>query len=90
MTLCHILISQLERGLRIPSLMSTFLVCCLDKLIPLFLYPKFQDHDKTNIFFLFYLQAVVVGYEPSKSNHSLTGALWVKMACGKQFKVGSG
>lgn len=35
-------------------------------------------------------EAVVVGYEPSKSNHSLTGALWVKMACGKQFKVGSG
>lgn len=35
-------------------------------------------------------EAIVVGYEPSKSNPGLTGALWVKMANGKQFKVGSG
>ena len=35
-------------------------------------------------------QAVVIGYEPSKSNPGLTGALWVKMANGKKFKVGSG
>lgn len=35
-------------------------------------------------------EAVVIGYEPSKSNPGLTGALWVKMANGKKFKVGSG
>ncbi|XP_052815309.1 uncharacterized protein LOC128242258 [Mya arenaria] len=35
-------------------------------------------------------EAIVIGYEPSKSNPGLTGALWVKMACGKKFKVGSG
>lgn len=35
-------------------------------------------------------EAIVIGYEPSKSNPGLTGALWVKMANGKQFKVGSG
>lgn len=35
-------------------------------------------------------EAVVFGYEPSKSNSHLTGALWVRMANGKEFKVGSG
>lgn len=35
-------------------------------------------------------EAIVIGYEPSKSNPGLTGALWVKMANGKKFKVGSG
>lgn len=35
-------------------------------------------------------EAVVIGYEASKSNPGLTGALWVQMACGKKFKVGSG
>lgn len=39
---------------------------------------------------LFLLQAIVIGHEPSKSNPGLTGALWVQMASGKKFKVGSG
>jgi len=32
----------------------------------------------------------VIGFEPSKSNSGLTGALWVQMANGRKFKVGSG
>ncbi|KAL4235333.1 hypothetical protein ACF0H5_006968 [Mactra antiquata] len=35
-------------------------------------------------------EALVIGYEPSKSNKDLTGALKVQMANGKEFKVGTG
>ena len=41
-------------------------------------------------FLLFFLQALVIGHEPSKSNPGTTGALWCRMECGIEFKVGSG